>query len=382
MSRWPTVPLGELCDSGITKLGRGDVISRRDIAADPGPYPIYSSARENQGKFGEYGKYMFDEEMITWSIDGGGRLFYRPRHKFSVTNVGGTLRVLDGTKLDCRYLFFVLADLHSRHVFDWVAKAHPSIIRNVYDKIPLPPLEEQKRIVALLDATFAKITAAEEKQKAVARNAVELFNSISSNRLTSNFDTPTVLLGDISSISYGYTESAKTEAVGPKFLRITDIQDGSVDWSKVPYCIIDDERLQRHALNHGDIVFARTGATTGKSFLIVDPPVAVSASYLIRVQPNAAVINSQFMNFYFRTGGYWSKIQAGVSGSTQPGFNASKLAALKIPRPSLEEQKRIVAFLDAAKEHSDKITLNAARALECLIEVKAAVLCRAFEGGL
>jgi type I restriction enzyme S subunit len=154
----PLRTLDELCEEGIVKLGRGNIISKKDIAAKPGSYPIYSSARENEGKFGEYGEYMFDEEMITWSIDGGGRLFYRSKHKFSVTNVGGTLRVLDAQILDIQYLHRVLQNLHSQRVFDWVFKAHPSVIRKVYDAIPMPPLEEQKQIVARLDSMRAKTT--------------------------------------------------------------------------------------------------------------------------------------------------------------------------------------------------------------------------------
>jgi type I restriction enzyme S subunit len=169
----PLRTLDQLCDEGIVKLGRGNVISKRDIAEKPGSFPIYSSARENEGKFGEYGDYMFDEEMITWSIDGGGRLFYRPKHKFSVTNVGGTLRVLDPQLLDIQYLHKVLQNLHSQRVFDWVFKAHPSVIRKVYDAIPMPPLTEQKRIVARLDSMRAKtseMVAAYDAKLTAAKN--------------------------------------------------------------------------------------------------------------------------------------------------------------------------------------------------------------------
>jgi type I restriction enzyme S subunit len=169
----PLRTLDELCEEGIVKLGRGNIISKKDIAAKPGSYPIYSSARENEGKFGEYGDYMFDEEMITWSIDGGGRLFYRSKHKFSVTNVGGTLRVLDAQLLDIQYLHRVLQNLHSQRVFDWVFKAHPSVIRKVYDAIPMPPLDEQMRIVARLDSMRAKtseMVAAFDAKLVAAKN--------------------------------------------------------------------------------------------------------------------------------------------------------------------------------------------------------------------
>ena len=119
---WQTKKLGELVDEGIVQLTRGDVISKRDIAAYPGSYPIYSSAKENDGMFGRYGKFMFDEPLITWSVDGGGRLFYRPKHKFSVTNVGGVLRIKKLEILNYEYLFYVLSLKHSEIRFDWVTR--------------------------------------------------------------------------------------------------------------------------------------------------------------------------------------------------------------------------------------------------------------------
>lgn len=96
--------LSELVDEGVVLLTRGKIISKKDIAACPGNYPVYSSAKEGDGRFGEYGRYMFDEELITWSVDGGGRLFHRPKHRFTVTNVSGVLRILQPSELDYKYL--------------------------------------------------------------------------------------------------------------------------------------------------------------------------------------------------------------------------------------------------------------------------------------
>ena len=71
-------------------------------------------------------------------------------------------------------------------------------------------------------------------------------------------------------IQYGLTESAKWEPTGIQFLRITDIQDGQVDWESVPHCKCSDNDLAQYRLEKNDIVFARTGATTGKSYLLKD----------------------------------------------------------------------------------------------------------------
>jgi type I restriction enzyme S subunit len=155
-------------------------------------------------------------------------------------------------------------------------------------------------------------------------------------------------LSQVSAINYGYTESATAEPVGPRFLRITDIQDYNVDWQSVPYCPIAPADLPKYRLASGDIVFARTGATTGKSFLVNDPPNAVFASYLIRLRLTDQSLLPEFVALFFQTNDYWQSIRDGSSGSTQGGFNATKLGALTIPVPPLLEQQRIVGILDEA----------------------------------
>jgi type I restriction enzyme S subunit len=176
-------------------------------------------------------------------------------------------------------------------------------------------------------------------------------------------------LAAVSAINYGYTETASSEPVGPRFLRITDIQNDHVDWESVPYCKIEKTNLSKYRLASGDIVFARTGATTGKSFLVDDPPEAVFASYLIRLRVLDKQLLPEFVSLFFQTAGYWQSIKDGSSGSAQGGFNATKLGALHIPVPPLSEQHRIVAILDqafaaiaTAKANAEK-NLQNARAL-------------------
>lgn len=178
-------------------------------------------------------------------------------------------------------------------------------------------------------------------------------------------------LAAVSAISYGYTESASNEPIGPRFLRITDIQDDRVDWESVPYCKIQKVNLPKYRLASGDIVFARTGATTGKSFLVYDPPDAVFASYLIRLRLLDKKLLPEFVSLFFQTAGYWQSIKDGSSGSAQGGFNATKLGALMIPVPPLPEQQRIVGLLDeafagivTAKANAEKNLQNASALFE------------------
>jgi len=176
-------------------------------------------------------------------------------------------------------------------------------------------------------------------------------------------------LREVSAISYGYTESASDQRVGPKFLRITDIQNDHVEWETVPYCPIASTEMDKYRLSNGDIVFARTGATTGKSFLVENPPDAVFASYLIRLRLQNGKLLPKFVWLFFQTDAYWKTVEEGSTGSAQGGFNATKLGNLSIPIPPIPEQRRITGVLDkafaaiaTAKANTEK-NLQNARAL-------------------
>ena len=124
-------------------MGRGRVISAKDMSNTPGTFPVYSSSALDNGRMGAYGKYMFNQELITWSIDGGGAVFYRRKHRFSVTNVSGYIAV-NPEKINCKFLSYAMSLAHSRIKFDYTVKAHPSVIRSLYTMgIPISLQEQQ-----------------------------------------------------------------------------------------------------------------------------------------------------------------------------------------------------------------------------------------------
>jgi type I restriction enzyme S subunit len=171
-------------------------------------------------------------------------------------------------------------------------------------------------------------------------------------------------LGEVAKVSYGYTEKASFENIGPKFLRITDIQDDGVNWNTVPFCKINNSDLEKYKLKNGDIVFARTGATTGKSYLVNNPPKSVFAAYLIKVHISYRGLSPEYLFLFFQTKTYWDKINAGVSGSAQGGFNATKLSELEIPLPLPLDQQRIVSILDETFASIAKAKANAEQNLK------------------
>jgi type I restriction enzyme S subunit len=251
-------------------------------------------------------------------------------------------------------------------------------------QIPVPPLAEQQRIVGLLDEAFEGLAVAIANAEKNLQNARALFESHLQSVFTQRSpEWVEKQLGDLSRINYGYTESASAEKVGPHFLRITDIKDNGVVWDTVPYCPIDKSDFPKYKLADGDIVFARTGATTGKSYLVRNPPESVFASYLIRVQLSDKELLPQFVNLFFQTHSYWDTIRAGVSGSAQGGFNASKLGELWIPFPkSSKEQMSVVAKFDGLSEQTQRLAAIYSRKLSLLAALKKSLLHRAFAGEL
>jgi len=181
------------------------------------------------------------------------------------------------------------------------------------------------------------------------------------------------------SIQYGHTASAIDRKKGPRFLRITDIQDGRVDWSAVPSCDIPEEYIPKYRLEAGDLVFARTGATTGKSFLIRECPEAVFASYLIRVRVSADV-DSRYLSLFFHSPDYWRQIESGKRGIGQPNVNGKVLGDVEFPLAPLDEQRQIVAEIEKQFTRLEVGVAGLRRVQANLKRYRVAVLKAACEG--
>ena len=163
-----------------------------------------------------------------------------------------------------------------------------------------------------------------------------------------------VKLGEVCySISYGYTASAKLDPVGPKFLRITDIVADRINWETVPYCEISEENIEKYKLKIGDIVIARTGATTGYNKIIKDDIKSVFASYLIRYKINEEIADPFFVEYNLRSYNWKGFVKSIIGGSAQPGANAKQFASFEFYLPPLPEQKAIAVVLSSLDDKID-----------------------------
>lgn len=301
--------------------------------------------------------------------------------------------------LNDKYLYNLMV---SSYVVDGLNKYmkgdnSPSIRKDDIENypFPLPPLSEQQRIVERIEELFAKLDEAKERLQEVAdsfavRKAAILHKAFT-GELTKQWRRENGVsdesweesnFGKFTVSQYGYTEKAHWEKVGPKFLRITDIQDNKVNWDEVPWCPIDEAGMKQYAVQIGDIMIARTGATTGKSYLICDDVEAVFASFLIRLKVVDKNLDYNYLYGYMQSEDYWRQITDFSSGIAQPGVNANKLKQIKFKCPSLPEQYEIVRLIDELLARERAAQQAAEQALASIDLMKKSIIARAFRGEL
>ena len=192
--------------------------------------------------------------------------------------------------------------------------------------------------------------------------------------------------GNISqSIQYGYNAPA-LEHGAIKMVRISDIQENCVLWDNVPYCKIEENDIDTYLLKVNDILFARTGGTVGKSFLVEEVPErAIYAGYLIRTR-YSSLLNPRYMKLFMESQLYWEQLKNGTIATAQPNCNGKTLAKMLLPIPPTKEQDRIVGKLTQLSSFLNNYTLCQER-LNLLNEeikeqLKKSILQEAIQGKL
>ena len=187
------------------------------------------------------------------------------------------------------------------------------------------------------------------------------------------------------SIQYGY--NAPAEDTGDiRMVRISDIQKGNVLWATVPFCRICQNEIDTYLLKKNDILFARTGGTVGKSFLVNEVPYpSIYAGYLIRTR-YSNMLSAQYMKYFMESELYWEQLRNGTIATAQPNCNGKTLAKMFLPVPPYNEQIRITDKLNHVLEHVRKYGVSQDRLDKLNIQIldllKKSILQEAVQGKL
>ena len=331
-----------------------------------------------------FGKRVHSKDTDNYKIVRQGYFAYNP-YRINVGSIGlfketiGLVSpayvVFKVKRTDClhpEFLFRLLKSPFYMSEIQRIAMSRGSVrrslsYRDLSDfKIPLPPLPEQEKIAAVLSA----IQEAKEKTEAVISATRDLKKSMMSYLFTYGpvplpeaesvplketeigmipEEWEVVNFSEIGKFQYGYTESGSTVKIGPRFLRITDVDlaRGNINWSSVPYCKISDVDYPKYELYEGDVLIARIGATTGKTCIIKNPPKSVFASYLIRFIYDKEKVDSFFIYYFTNSQEYWVQVNASKEGKLKKGVSSSQLKNFKAPLPPLPMQQKIASILSA-----------------------------------
>ncbi|MCE8424764.1 MAG: restriction endonuclease subunit S [Candidatus Methanoperedens sp.] len=284
----------------------------------------------------------------------GGFGIVPPELHDSIVSSHYFLFVIDETRLNRRFLDYFIRTPYFCEQVTAQGSTNYAAIRpaNVLSyKIPLPPLAEQRRIVARIEELAAKIEEARGLRKKVGEEIEALIASVLSSILKPSYSEKTRLLDDyIVDIRYGTSEKCSDEEIGPAVLRMGNIQNGQIRFSQLKY--LEPENIEPDLyLGKGDILFNRTNSAelVGKCGIFESDLKCTFASYLIRVRLDVNRAIPKLVAFYINSPLGRKYITSEIKQQCgQANVNSKKLKKMPIVLPPLPEQRRIVAYLDAS----------------------------------
>ena len=365
------ITLDRAIRTGDILLGRGNIISSKDIEKYPGDYPIYSSSAKGTGEFGRYDHYMFNQELITWSIDGGGHFFFRPKHKFSITNVCGSMHV-DEEKWNRQFVYYSLDFQHQRITFDYQIKAHPSVIRHLYS-LPVVPKPEQTKIAEILstvDQAIEQTEALIAKQQCIKTGlmqdlltrGIDNDGNLRSEETHEFKDSPLGRIPvdwkvqSINSISDFVTSGARGWAKyysheGAVFLRIGNLTRDHINMRFDDTVFVQpptNAEGLRTAVLPRDVLISVTADLGIVGVIPDDFGEGYVNQHIALIRISDTEVNQRFIAWFLQSRAGQIQIERHNEAGAKAGLNLPTIRSLLVARPSSCEQGHIAQMLDTA----------------------------------
>ena len=334
--------LGEVCE--ILDSQRKPVAKEE---RSQGIYPYYGA----NGIQDYVSSYIFDGTFLLMGEDGSvinkdkSPVLHWTEGRIWVNNHAHILKENERALL--RYLYY---SLQCTDVSDIVRGVPPKInqanMRNI--PIPIPSLSEQQRIVSILD-TFTSSISNLKQQIEERRKQYEYERDLLLD-LEGKEGVEWKRFSEICEIKGEYGLSVPSKPFdGVRYIRITDITD---DGKLNSDCVSADyNEITKVPLEEGDLLFARTGATVGKTLMYLkEYGKCLYAGYLIRYRVNREVVLPKYVFHFTHSNKYNLWVKSNLVEGAQPNINAQKYNSLEIPIPSLQEQSRIVSILDTFEQ--------------------------------
>ena len=314
-----------------------------------GTYPYYGA----NGLQDYVADYIFDDELVLLAEDGGNfgskerPIAYRVSGKCWVNNHAHVLKAKPNMHID--YLCYALMFYDTEGLVNGATRQKLTQAAMRQMVIPYRDMTEQLQIIKKISQIVRSIEKRKEElqllDQLVKSRFIELF-------IGKGYPTKTVDEVSLGKGEYGaQSASIEYDPTRPRYVRITDINDdGTLNDDVVASINPDDD--EQYRLEYGDFMFARMGATVGKTYAFITGN-QIFAGYLIRYKLNQKLINPRYLFWYTKLDEYWNWVKLNQSGAAQPGINAKKYGSLRIPVPPIEQQEQFAAFV----EQTDKSKL-------------------------
>jgi type I restriction enzyme S subunit len=356
----------ELCDN------RPVFIHRNDYKENLTKYEVYDGDLVIAMSGATTGKIGFNNTGVTFLLN---------------QRVG---KFIPSEKLDIKYLFFFLLTEAEKNLKISAGSAQPNLstkqIKNFL--LPLPPLPEQKRIVAILDEAFAGIDQALANTEKNLANAREVFENYLNGVFThKSKDWNSTTLDKLAEFKNGlnYSKNSKGESI--KIVGVKDFQNNYfVPFEGLDTVQIDGKLNVEYTLQDGDILTVRSNGNReliGRCMLVDGITHKTSYSgFTIRIRLKSSDIDPKFLVHYLKSGIIRKLLTQNGGGANISNLNQKMLSALPIIMPIIERQLQIVKGIEEVSYQSNQLISIYQKKLNALAELKQSILHKAFTGEL